>query len=45
VTLGAGSQRVRLPRLRAARYRLTATAVDAAGNRSLPRRLRFMGGR
>jgi uncharacterized delta-60 repeat protein len=41
--LAAGKRRVTIGRgaLKPARYRATVTAVDAAGNRSAPRRIRF----
>ena len=40
-TAGANELRLRTGRLNAGRYRLTATAVDEAGNRSAPTRIAF----
>jgi hypothetical protein len=40
-SLKAGTRRIKLPRLRKGRYQATVIAIDAAGNRSVPKRKRF----
>ena len=37
-----GARRVKLPHLRPGRYRAVVTAVDAGGNRAVPKRKRFI---